>query len=128
VKQRIEGCSDDSPNEVIIQEERKETMVKNIWNRLSGPVKIGIFFGGLAIVMAVVGLIKGSATAPLTARSLIMAIIISGGTWGLVSWAIATAAVDVERDVAEAEAAEAASDEGKGDLAEHEAEGQSESA
>jgi hypothetical protein len=57
-----------------------------------------------------------------------MAIIISGGTWGLVSWAIATAAVDVERDVAEAEA-EAASDvtgdEGKGDPAEHE--GQSES-
>ena len=110
-------------------------MVKNIWKRLSGPVKIGIFFGGLAIVMAVVGLIKGSATAPLTARSLIMAIIISGGTWGLVSWAIATAAVDVERDVAEAEAADeassrgsargAASDEGKGDSVEHE--GQSES-
>ena len=94
-------------------------MVKDIWKRLSGPIKIGIFFGGLAIVMAVVGLIKGSATAPLTARSLIMAIIISGGTWGLVSWAIATAAVDVERDVTEAEAAETASDEGKGDPAEH---------
>jgi len=111
-------------------------MVKNIWNRLSGPVKIGIFFGGLAIVMAVAGLIKGSATAPLTARSLIMAIIISGGTWGLVSWAIATAAVDVERDVAEAEAASeassrgsargATSDEGKGDPAKH-GEGPSES-
>ena len=102
-------------------------MVKNIWKQLSGPVKIGIFFGGLAIVMAVVGLIKGSATAPLTARSLIMAIIISGGTWGLVSWAIATAAVDVERDVAEAEAAnEAMSDEGQDDSAKHE-EGQSES-
>jgi hypothetical protein len=103
-------------------------MVKDIWKRLSGPVKVGIFFGGLAIVMSVVGLIKGSATAPLTARSLIMAIIISGGTWGLVSWAIATAAVDVERDVAEAEKAdEAMSGEGKGDLKEHEAEGQNES-
>jgi multisubunit Na+/H+ antiporter MnhE subunit len=102
-------------------------MVKDIWNRLSGPVKIGIFFGGLAIVMAVVGLVRGSATAPLTARSLIMAIIISGGTWGLVSWAIATAAVDVERDVAEAEAAsEATSDEGQDDSAKHE-EGPSES-
>ncbi|HID64245.1 MAG TPA: hypothetical protein EYP49_16115 [Anaerolineae bacterium] len=78
--------------------------------------------------MAVVGLVKGSATAPLTARSLIMAIIISGGTWGLVSWAIATAAVDVERDVAEAEKVnEATSDEGEGDLAEHETEGQGES-
>jgi len=85
-------------------------MVKDIWKRLSGPVKIGIFFGGLAIVMAVAGLIKGSATAPLTARSLIMAIIISGGTWGLVSWAIATAAVDVERDVAEAQMGEEGGD------------------
>jgi cytolysin (calcineurin-like family phosphatase) len=45
-------------------------MVKDIWKRLSGPLKIGLFFGGLAIVMAVAGLIKGSATAPLTARSL----------------------------------------------------------
>jgi hypothetical protein len=102
-------------------------MVKDIWKRLGGPVKIGIFFGGLAIVMAVVGLIRGSATAPLTARSLIMAVVISGGTWGLVSWAIATAAVEVERDVAEAEAAnEVTKDEGKGELAKHE-EGQSES-
>lgn len=95
-------------------------MVKDIWKRLSGPVKVGIFFGGLAIVMAVVGLVKGSATAPLTARSLIMAIIISGGTWGLVSWAIATAAVDVERDVAEAQAvSDVTRDEGKGDPAEY---------
>jgi multisubunit Na+/H+ antiporter MnhE subunit len=107
--------------------EEEETVVKNIWKRLSSPVKIGVFFGGLAIVMAVVGLVRGSATAPLTARSLFMAIIISGGTWGLVSWAIATAAVDVERDVAEMEAVnEATSDEGKGDLAKH-GEGQSES-
>jgi len=78
-------------------------MVKDIWKRLSGPVKIGIFFGGLAIVMAVVGLIKGSATAPLTARSLIMAILISGGTWGLVSWAIAATVAQVEEDVASRE-------------------------
>jgi hypothetical protein len=78
-------------------------------------------------VMAVVGLVKGSATAPLTARSLIMAIIISGGTWGLVSWAIATAAVEVERDVAEAEAVNAAaSGEGKGEQEKH-GEGQIES-
>ncbi|MFB0538011.1 MAG: hypothetical protein ACETWR_23870 [Anaerolineae bacterium] len=45
----------------------------------------------------------------------------------LVSWAIATAAVDVERDVAEAERAnEATSDEGKGDPSKH-GEGQSKS-
>ena len=105
-------------------------MVKDVWKRLGGPVKIGIFFGGLAIVMAVVGLVKGSATAPLTARSLIMAIIISGGTWGLVSWAIATAAVDVERDVAEAqmrEKGESYTSPEEDDSPEREAEGPSES-
>jgi hypothetical protein len=31
-----------------------------------------------------------------------MGALISGGTWGVVSWAIATAAVEVERDVAKA--------------------------
>ena len=70
------------------------------WKRLSGPVKIGIFFATVAIIMAVVGLIKDSADNPVTLRGLLVAILISGGTWGLVSWAIATAAVEVERDVA----------------------------
>ncbi len=68
--------------------------------RLSGPVKIGIFFGAIAILMAVVGMIKNAGDTPLTVRSLLTAVVISGGVWGLVSWAIATAAVEVEKDVA----------------------------
>ena len=35
---------------------------------------------------------------------ILLALLISAGSWGLVAWAIATAAVDVESDVAEAEA------------------------
>jgi hypothetical protein len=35
--------------------------------------------------------------------------LISGVTWGLVSWAIATAAVEVEKDVSQAEAEQKAS-------------------
>lgn len=70
------------------------------WRRLSGPLKIGIFFGAIAIVMAVAGLIREGNTSPL---SYFLAIVISGGTWALVSWAIATAVVEVERDVAESE-------------------------
>ena len=76
---------------------------KGLWRRMSGPLKVGLIFALIAIVMAVVGLLRGSDTAPLTARSVAMAVVISGGTWGLISWAIATAVVEVERDVANAE-------------------------
>jgi hypothetical protein len=58
---------------------------RNIWQRLNGPAKIGLVFAAVGIVLTGMGAL------------------ISGGTWGLVSWAIATAAVEVERDVAEAE-------------------------
>jgi hypothetical protein len=34
-----------------------------------------------------------------------MGSLISGGVWGIVSWAIATAAMEVEEDVKQAEAA-----------------------
>ena len=75
----------------------------NLWNRVNGPVKVGLAFAIIAIVMALVGLLKGSSTTPLTLRSILMAVLISGGTWGVVSWAIATAVVEVEQDVAQAE-------------------------
>ena len=74
-----------------------------LWHRLSGPVKVGLAFALIAIVMALVGILKGSSTTPVTFRSILMAVLISGGTWGVVSWAIATAVVEVEQDVAEAE-------------------------
>ena len=61
-----------------------------------GPVKVGLAFAIIAIVMALIGLLRGSSTTPLTARSILMAVLISGGTWGVVSWAIATAVVEVE--------------------------------
>jgi hypothetical protein len=70
---------------------------------MSGPLKVGLVFAVIAIIMAVIGLVRGADTAPLTARSVAMATVISGGTWGLISWAIATAVVEVERDVATAE-------------------------
>ena len=76
----------------------------SLWNKLSGPVKVGLLFAVIAIIMALVGIFKGSSTTPITLRSILMAVLISGGTWGVVSWAIAIAVVEVEQDVAEAEA------------------------
>ncbi len=72
----------------------------SIWQRLNGPTKIGLVFAVTGIVLTVVGIFRDPTT-PVTAWSLGLGILISGGTWGVVSWAIATAAVEVERDLAE---------------------------
>ncbi len=78
--------------------------VKNLWQRLDGPLKVGLFFALLGIVLTIIGIFRDPTT-PITAWSLGIGSLISGGTWGLVSWAIATAAVEVEKDVSQAEAA-----------------------
>jgi hypothetical protein len=72
----------------------------NIWQRLGGPAKIGLGFAALGIVLTTVGVFRDP-TVPVTAWSLGIGALISGGTWGVVSWAIATAAVEVERDLRE---------------------------
>ena len=76
---------------------------KNWWQRLNGPLKVGLFFAVFGIVLTVIGIFRDPNT-PVTAWSLGMGSLISGVTWGLVSWAIATAAVEVEEDVRQAEA------------------------
>jgi hypothetical protein len=61
------------------------------------PLKIGIVFALIAMLLAVVGILRG--IVPSNPLSIFLALLISGGSWGLVSWAVATAVVDVERDV-----------------------------
>ena len=73
----------------------------SFWRRLSGPLKVGLFFTALGILLAIVGIFRGMV--PLNPLSIFLALLISGGSWGVVSWAIAAAAADVDRDVAEAE-------------------------
>jgi hypothetical protein len=80
---------------------------KGLWGRLNGPTKIGLIFAAVGILLTVIGVFRDPTT-PVNAWSLGMGALISGGTWGVVSWAIATAAVEVERDVAGAEKDEAA--------------------
>lgn len=76
---------------------------KNWWQRLDGPLKVGLVFAALGIILTIVGILRDPTT-PVTAWSLGVGSLISGLTWGLVSWAIATAAVEVESDVNQAEA------------------------
>jgi hypothetical protein len=86
------------------------TLAKNLWQRLDGPLKIGVSCAVLGIVLTIIGILKDPTT-PVTAWSIGMGSLISGGVWGLVSWAIATAAVEVEEDVRQAQAEEAGEEE-----------------
>lgn len=72
------------------------------WQRRSLPVKVGLIFGALALILAIIGIARGNV--PLNPTSIVLALLISAGSWFLVSWAITIAAVDVEHDVAEAHA------------------------
>jgi hypothetical protein len=71
------------------------------WRRLSLPLRIGVIFAALGMTLAVVGIVRGAV--PLNPLSIFLALAISGGSWGVVSWAVATAVVDVENDLAEEE-------------------------
>jgi hypothetical protein len=60
-------------------------------------VRIGLGFALAAIILAVIGIARGAV--PRNPLSIFLALLISGGSWGLVSWAVATAVVDVESDI-----------------------------
>lgn len=67
--------------------------------RLSLPLKIGLGFGLLGLALTVVGIVRGHV--PPNPASIAIALLIGGGVWFVVSWAVASAAVDVERDLVE---------------------------
>jgi hypothetical protein len=67
------------------------------WKRLSGAVKIGLVVGLVGAVLTVVGLLMGN-LAPLTARSLVLGVLLGGGSWGVVAWAIAAVAADAAEE------------------------------
>ena len=78
----------------------KETLMsrfRRLWKRISTPIRIGLLFAAIAAMMALVGWIVRPTYTSRSLLSLFLAIVISAGTWGLVSWAIAAAAVEVSR-------------------------------
>jgi hypothetical protein len=78
----------------MMQEQRKPWFV-----RLGLPLCVGLICATLGIILAIVGIVRGNV--PLNPASIILALLISGGSWGVVSWAVTTAVVDVEGDLAE---------------------------
>ena len=53
-------------------------------------MKIGLAAAAIAAVLVIIGIIRGNV--PLNPLSILLALLISAGSWGLVAWAIATAA------------------------------------
>lgn len=68
------------------------------WRRLSGPLKVGVAFALAGGLLAGVGWVVNPQFAARTLVSFLLAVGISAVTWGVVAWAIATAAFDVEQD------------------------------
>ena len=69
--------------------------------RLSTQLRVGLLFGLIGLALTVVGIVRG--TVPANPASIAVALLIGGGVWFVVSWAVATAATDVEQDLAEAQ-------------------------
>lgn len=65
--------------------------------RLSLPVKIGLVFGILGLALTIVGIARGAV--PLQPLNVAVALLIGGGVWFVIAWAVASAAVDVEKDI-----------------------------
>lgn len=60
------------------------------------PVRVGLGFGAVGLLLTVVGIVRGQV--PLAPLNLAIALSIGGGVWFVVAWAVAAAAVDVEKD------------------------------
>lgn len=63
----------------------------------SAPVTIGLCFAALGLALTLIGVVRGAV--PNRPLSIFVALLIGGGVWFVVSWAIATAALDVEQDI-----------------------------
>jgi len=79
-------------------EEKPTSFVTRVRGVLRGPVLIGVVAALIAIALSVFGMVRNPEGTPLNVRSLLLVVVLAGGSWGLIAWAIATAAVEAGKD------------------------------
>lgn len=75
-----------------------QNMMARVRGMLRGPLLIGVIAAVLAIVLSLYGMLTNPTATPLNVRSFLLVVLIAGGSWGLIAWAIATAAVEAGKD------------------------------
>jgi hypothetical protein len=78
-----------------------ENWARKLWVLGGTPLKVGLAFAILAALLVIVGWFVNPNFSPRTVSALVLAILISAVTWGLVSWAIASAVSAVDEDLKE---------------------------
>jgi len=68
--------------------------IRSLWSHATTPVKVGLFFGTLGGLLALLGWFRERGDL----LGLLIALLVSFATWGVVSWAIAQAIYEVEKD------------------------------
>ncbi len=74
------------------------SLVTRVRGVLHGPVLIGVIAALIAIGLSVFGMVRNPEGTPLNVRSLLLVVVLAGGSWGLIAWAIATAVVEAGKD------------------------------
>jgi hypothetical protein len=78
--------------------EEQKSIGARVRGVLRGPVLIGVIAALVAIGLSVFGMVRNPEATPLNVRSLLLVIVLAGGSWGLIAWAVATAAVEAGKD------------------------------
>ncbi len=90
--------AEDKTNLVTPDSPRSVSFLSRVRGSLHGPVLIGLVAALIAIGLSVFGMVRNPDATPLNIRSLLLVVVLAGGSWGLIAWAIATAAVEAGKD------------------------------
>lgn len=75
-----------------------QNMTARVRAVLRGPLLVGVIAALIAIALSLYGMLTNPNATPLNLRSFLLVVLIAGGSWGLIAWAIATAAVEAGKD------------------------------
>ncbi len=90
-----------SPSPASVEKSQRaasQAWTARVRGALHGPLLIGLIAALVAIGLSLYGMLTNPSATPLTVRSFILVVLIAGGSWGLIAWAIATAAVEAGKD------------------------------